>query len=70
MTVNHASVLKKEYFIAYFNLVLRSRASTLMEAKELIFTLFFHQKPEQYGNETFNQFLLAYEELTQREICC
>jgi len=33
MTVNHASVLTKEYFISYLTLIMTSREYTLAQAK-------------------------------------
>lgn len=32
MTVNHASVLTKDYFISYLTLIMKSRECTLAEA--------------------------------------
>ncbi|MET4559771.1 hypothetical protein ABIA69_000914 [Lysinibacillus parviboronicapiens] len=37
MTVTHASVLTKDYFIAYLKLIMNSREYTLTEAKEFAF---------------------------------
>lgn len=34
MTVNHASVLTKDYFIAYLKLIMNCRDYTLKQAKE------------------------------------
>ncbi|MBM7660012.1 hypothetical protein JOC85_000779 [Bacillus mesophilus] len=68
MTVNHAGALKKEYFIAYLKLVLNARECTIEEAKDITFNLFFRQNKEIYGEETYKQFLLAYQDLHCRLI--
>lgn len=64
MTVNHASTLKKDYFLAYIKLVLSSRNCTLDKARDLTIELFFRNNPKQYGSQTYNHFLEAYKELT------
>jgi hypothetical protein len=63
MTVNHASTLKKEYFLSYINLIMISRNCSLEEAKELVMKLFFQNNVEQYGKSTSERFLEAYNEL-------
>lgn len=63
MTVNHAGVLKKEYFLAYLNLIRLSRNCTINEAKEIAMDLFFHHNIEEYGRQTYQQFVDAYHEL-------
>jgi hypothetical protein len=63
MTVNHAGTLKKEYFLAYLNLIRTSRSCSLIQAKEIAMELFFHRNMKEYGSQTYQQFLLAYREL-------
>ncbi|MBT2738970.1 hypothetical protein [Bacillus sp. ISL-7] len=80
MTVNHASTLKKEYFLSYINLVLISRNCSLKEAKEITMDLFFRNDPIRYGNQTYERFLDAYYQLessigggrlmNEKGICC
>ncbi|MBS4223104.1 hypothetical protein [Lederbergia citrea] len=67
MTVNRGSVLGKEYFLSYIKLILKSRNCTLEMAKELTFKMFFHNNKDQFGKETYQRFLTAYEELKN---CC
>ncbi|MRH43214.1 hypothetical protein GH741_11035 [Aquibacillus halophilus] len=65
MTVNHAGTLKKEYFVHYINLIKNSRHCSLDQAKELTLELFFKNDHRIFGQETYQQFLLAYQELKQ-----
>ena len=67
MTVNHASTLKKEYFLSYINLIMISRNCSLDEARILTLDLFFHNDIEQYGKATYEHFLEAYRELEIRK---
>jgi hypothetical protein len=80
LTVNHASTLKKEYFLSYINLVMISRNCSLKEAKEITMDLFFRNDPIRYGNQTYERFLDAYNQLVsstgwlslmnEEGICC
>ena len=63
MTVNHASVLTKDYFIAYLKLIRNSREYTLIEAKEFAFDFFFKGDNERYGLSTWSQFEEATREM-------
>lgn len=65
MTVNHAGILKKEYFSAYLNLIRLPRNCTMEQAKEIAMDLFFHQNISEYGSQTYHEFIDAYYELTQ-----
>ena len=56
MTVNHASVLTKDYFIAYLKLIMNSRDYTLKQAKEFAFDFFFKGDMDRYGTSTCLQF--------------
>ncbi|MBT2696659.1 hypothetical protein J7E79_04405 [Bacillus sp. ISL-40] len=67
MTVNHASTLKKEYFLSYINLVMISRNCSLQQAKELTIELFFKNNIEQYGKQTYERFLEAFKHLSKNE---
>ncbi|WML38172.1 hypothetical protein RCG19_13160 [Neobacillus sp. OS1-2] len=66
MTVNHAGVLKKEYFLSYLNLIKISRNCTIEQAKEITMELFFHQNNEEYGSQTYQRFKEAYHELRDK----
>ncbi|NYE06213.1 hypothetical protein F4694_002993 [Bacillus niacini] len=74
MTINHASTLKKEYFIFYINLVMISRNCTLEQAKEITLELFFHNEPFRYGSQSYERFLEAYHQLSisveENRTCC
>lgn len=63
MTVNHAGALKKEYFLSYLNLIRLSRNCTIEQAKEIAIEIFFHCNIEEYGIQTYHQFLDAFHEL-------
>ncbi|HBJ02720.1 MAG TPA: hypothetical protein DDY89_21960 [Lysinibacillus sp.] len=52
MTVNHASVLTKDYFIAYLKLIMNCRDYTLKQANEFAFDFFFKGDIERYGTST------------------
>ena len=63
MTVNHASVLTKDYFIAYLKLIMNSREYTLIQAKEFAFNFFFKGDMDRYGISTWLQFEKAIIEI-------
>lgn len=63
MTINHAGTLKKEYFMSYMNLIMNAFGCSIDEAKEKTFERLFRLKENDMGQETFTQFLLAYQEL-------
>lgn len=63
MTVNHASVLTKDYFIAYLKLIMNSREYTLIQAKEFAFDFFFKRDMDRYGPSTWLQFEEAIKEI-------
>jgi hypothetical protein len=65
MTVNHAGILKKEYFISFLKLIILSRNCSTEQAKDIAMELFFHHNIEEYGLQTFQRFLDAYHELTK-----
>ncbi len=68
MTVNRASVLTKDYFIAYLKLIMNSREYTLIEAKEFAFDFFFKGDMKLYDTSTWLQFEKALKEL-DKTIC-
>ncbi len=63
MTVNHASILTQDYFIAYLKLIMNSREFTLKQAKEFAFDFFFKGDMNRYGNSTWLQFEKAIKEI-------
>jgi len=63
MTVNHASELTKDYFIAYLKLIMNSREYTLIQAKEFAFDFFFKGDMDRYGTSTWLQFEKAIIEI-------
>ena len=63
MTVNHSSVLSVGYFDAYFKLVLASREPVVEKAKEFIETNFFKGKACYYGEQTYRNFMTAFNKL-------
>lgn len=65
MTVNHAGTLKKEYFLSYIKLVMISRNCSLQQAKDITINLFFHNDSLRYGNQTYERFLDAYNQLAK-----
>lgn len=67
MTVNYASVLTKEYFIAYIKLIMKSREYTLLQAKAFAFDFFFKGDSQRYGSSTWLQFEKALNEL--KDVC-
>ncbi|MGK4115382.1 hypothetical protein AB0Y38_03750 [Lysinibacillus capsici] len=70
MVVNHASVLTKDYFIAYLKLIMNSRDYTLKQAKEFAFDFFFKGDMDRYGTSTCLQFEKAIKEIEiEIEMC-
>jgi hypothetical protein len=63
MTINHAGALKKEYFIAYMNLIMNAFECSVEEAKDRTFERLFRLRESEMGQETYAQFLLAYRDL-------
>ncbi|MEK5431599.1 hypothetical protein MKY88_12080 [Lysinibacillus sp. FSL R7-0073] len=63
MTVNHSSILTKDYFIAYLKLIMNSREYTLIQAKEFAFDFFFKGDMDRYGTSTWLQFEKAIIEI-------
>ena len=63
MIINRGSTLSVIYFKSYFELILASRTSNLDEASKIVFQRIFNNNPHQLGNETYQQFLQAYNDL-------
>ncbi|MET4559609.1 hypothetical protein ABIA69_000752 [Lysinibacillus parviboronicapiens] len=68
MTVNHASVLTKEYFISYLTLIMTSREYTVAQANSFAFDFFFKGDKERYGSSTWSQFEKAKIEI-EKKMC-
>jgi hypothetical protein len=66
MTVNHGGALGKEYFLSYLNLIIISCNCTLEEARNRMMELFFRNNIDQYGKDTYNRFLDAYQDLKKK----
>ncbi|WP_342511833.1 hypothetical protein MKY34_14720 [Sporosarcina sp. FSL K6-1522] len=67
MIINRGGTLGVTYFKSYFELILSSRTSDLDEAKKIVFQRLFNNNPRQLGNETYQQFLQAYNNLANNE---
>lgn len=65
MVINHAGALRKEYFIAYMKLIMNAFECPIEQARDLTFERLFRLKEDYLGNESYQQFLLAYEEIKQ-----
>ncbi|MGN7177440.1 hypothetical protein [Cytobacillus sp. SAFR-174] len=63
MTINHAGALKKEYFISYMKLIMNAFGCSVEEAKDTTFERLFRLRESEMGQETYIQFILAYQEL-------
>lgn len=65
MTVNHASVLTKEYFISYLTLIMKSREFSLDQATSFAVEFFFKGKSSLYGPSTWSQFEKVIKEIDE-----
>lgn len=63
MIINNAGSLRKEYFIAYMKLLMNAFECSIEVAKERTFAKLFQLNKDNMGEETYTQFLLAYQEL-------
>ncbi|URT69112.1 hypothetical protein LIS77_15030 [Cytobacillus firmus] len=63
MTINHAGALKKEYFISYMKLIMNAFGCSVEEAKDKTFERLFRLQEIEMGQETYEQFILAYRDL-------
>lgn len=63
MKINRGSVLSKEYFLAYLTHVMRVFQCNAEEAKTKTMERLFRGDLNAYGEETRNNFAIAYHEL-------
>jgi len=61
--VSSGSVLSKEYFISYLQLVMKSRGLTLEKATDYTKDTFFNGDLCAYGQQTFDHYWSAVREL-------
>lgn len=66
MVINRAGALSKEYFISYMKLIMNSKGYSTQQAKELTFQRIFTCDSERLGKSSYQQFLLAFEELNDQ----
>jgi hypothetical protein len=67
MTINHAGTLNKEYFLSYMKLIMNAHQNTVNQAKELTFQRLFGSQTNSLGRRSYENFLLAYNELKESE---
>lgn len=65
MTINHAGILGKEYFISYIKLIMKACGCSVDEAKEQTFKRLFNFQEDSMGKDTYRQFLIACKELQE-----
>ncbi|WP_240374919.1 hypothetical protein [Bacillus piscicola] len=65
MKIKNAGILRKEFFVSYFNLILASRTTDVQEAKDMIFKKFFRNNKDELGKVSYENFLKAYEEIAK-----
>ena len=63
MIINRGGTLSVTFFKSYFELILASRTSDLEEARKIVFQRLFNNNSRHLGNETYEQFLEAYNDL-------
>lgn len=63
MTINHAGILSREYFVSYMKLMMNARECSLEQAKEMTFQRLFGSEEKSLGKTSYQSFLHAYEEL-------
>lgn len=66
MIINRGGTLGVAYFKSYSELILSPRISDLDEAEKSVFQRLFNNTPRQLGNETYQQFLQAYNDLANK----
>ncbi|WP_411334528.1 hypothetical protein ACK1LH_03715 [Metabacillus indicus] len=66
MVINHAGALRKEYFTAYMNLMKNAFGYTDEEAFDKTFQRLFQSQETYLGNESYQQFLLAFDQLKKK----
>lgn len=65
MVINHGGALKKDYFISYLRLIMNAKACNVDVAREIAFHRLFRNSKETLGKESYQQFKLAYEEISK-----
>ncbi|UOY92388.1 hypothetical protein MUG87_18495 [Ectobacillus sp. JY-23] len=65
MTINHAGVLGKKYFLSYMKLVMQARQYSAEQARQYVFQNLFGMNCESLGPISYQSFLEAYKELKQ-----
>ncbi|MBP2079794.1 hypothetical protein [Oceanobacillus polygoni] len=66
MVINNGGNLSKEYFVACLSLIMNSRQCNLERAKEITFARLFRKDEKTLGNNSFDQFINAYEDLQEK----
>lgn len=65
MVINHGGALKKDYFISYLRLIMNVKICNVDVAREVAFQKLFKNNKETLGKESYQQFVLAYEEISK-----
>lgn len=65
MVINHGGALKKDYFISYLRLIMNVKICNVDVAREVAFQKLFRNNKETLGKESYQQFVLAYEEISK-----
>ncbi|WP_077325025.1 hypothetical protein [Virgibacillus siamensis] len=63
MIINRGGDLHKEYFVSYMNLIMNAMECSVEKAKDVTFQRLFKNNPKKLGVTSYQEFLLAYEEL-------
>ncbi|SDK02882.1 hypothetical protein [Sediminibacillus albus] len=63
MIINHGGVLRKEYFVSYMNLIRNAMECSIEKARDITFQRLFRNNVKTLGETSYEEFLLAYEEL-------
>lgn len=65
MTVNHGGNLRKEYFLAYINLVMNEHNCSLKQAQDYMMDHFFKGNIYSFGTYTYSNFVKAVQEFSE-----
>ncbi|KOO42728.1 hypothetical protein [Priestia koreensis] len=68
MTINHAGILKKEYFISYLTLIMNAHGCDIDAAKQYTLNRLFGGDIMSMGESTYQNFLLAVADF--QHLCC
>ncbi len=63
MVINHSGALGKKYFTAYMKLIMNAFECSAEQAWNVTFERLFQTKEDYLGDESYQQFLQAYEEI-------